>query len=114
MVNKAYSKSFQWDIMLPHAIPDMLREAGFINVVETKNSVPLGRWHPEIRMRELGMFHHSITADVVSAVMAKHSAFDMDVEEAARFTDEVKQALDNPRIHGMVDWSGIWAQKPPI
>lgn len=111
-MNEAFSKRFQWDIMLPLQIPAMLREAGFINVVETKNAVPIGRWHRETKMRELGMFHHSITIDVVSAVMAKHAAMDMDAEEATRFTDQVKQALDNPRIHGIIDWSGIWAQKP--
>ncbi|KFA63969.1 hypothetical protein S40285_05723 [Stachybotrys chlorohalonatus IBT 40285] len=112
LVEGPFSEVYGWQLRFPSKIPDVLRETGFINIQERHNKVPLGRWHSEAKMREMGMFCQSLIEDWVDALIAKPDALGLSHEEGHRLAEDITAALNNPRIHARLDWIDCWAQKP--
>ncbi|KAK5998338.1 Methyltransferase pytC [Cladobotryum mycophilum] len=108
----SYAQVYGWEVFLPKRLPEVLRDAGFVNVQEKHTHVPIGRWHSERRSREMGMLNHTIIIDWVAAVMNKYRELGMNEDEADKFVGELLDAMDNNRMHARLDWAAFWAQKP--
>lgn len=112
LVAGPFARTYGWDVYFPNRIPDVLRELGFINVSEKHSHVPLGRWHHEPRMREMGMFNQNIVMDWVTAILVKHEDMELSEDQANMLIQEIVDAVNNPRIHAAIDCGIYWAQKP--
>ncbi|KAK3182322.1 hypothetical protein K4F52_006324 [Lecanicillium sp. MT-2017a] len=108
-----FTALYSWSLHVVADLPDLLHEAGFINIVQKKNKIPLGRWHKNPKMREAGMFHQAIFMDFAIAVLAKREALGLDDEEANALGQRLLDACNNPEIHAYCDWADTYAQKPP-
>ena len=93
-------------------IPELLKDAGFININVRHNRVPLGRWHPEARMREMGMFCQIVCEGAVAALLGRPDTMGLSEEEAACLTEDFYVSVNDPSIHAHMDWVDVWAQKP--
>lgn len=112
MIEERFSSTYGWNIRFPNDIANVLRETGFVNVQERHNHIPIGRWHTEAKMREMGLFNQSLCDDWVIAMLTKHDAMGMTAEEANSFLHKLLNDFDNPRIHAQLDYIDCWAQKP--
>ncbi|KOS17876.1 Trans-aconitate 2-methyltransferase [Escovopsis weberi] len=108
----SFAKVYGWEIYLPNRMPSALRDAGFINVSEKHTQVPIGNWHRDKRMREMGLLNHCVLGDWIPAVMNKEKAWGMNEEDADAIAADVLNAFDNPNYHARSDWASFWAQKP--
>lgn len=90
----------------------MLRELGFVNVTLRHNAIPIGRWHHEPRMREMGMFTQSLLSDWTATMLTRHETLGLDSEEAYKLGQCILDAFNDPQTHAQHDWIDVWAQKP--
>jgi hypothetical protein len=108
----AFSRLYQWNIHFTKQIADTLRQVGFVNVHERRTRIPLGRWHHEARMREMGLFSRTSTGEWAMAMLAANNAMGITEEAADRLAERLVDALDDVAVHGSMDWLDVWAQKP--
>ena len=107
-----FRSRYGWDFHIASRIPQILRDIGFVNIEERHNYIPIGRWHPEAREREMGMFNRIIWMEWSTAMLANREAIGLGEDEAARFTQELEDAFDDASIHAQNDYIECWAQKP--
>jgi hypothetical protein len=107
-----FARIYGWDMQTSRRIPELLKEAGFISINVRHNRVPLGRWHRETRMREMGMFTQIICDGAVSALLGRPDTMGLSEEEAACLIEEFHISVNDPSIHAYMDWVDVWAQKP--
>lgn len=90
----------------------MLQKAGFTNIQIRHNLVPVGRWHRDARMREMGIFSQTICQDLAVAVLGKHDMLGLDEKQADTLFDDLTARLDDVSVRRLLDWVDVWAQKP--
>lgn len=112
LVEGPFTTTYGWNLRFPMQIVENLREVGFANIKEQHTQVPLGRWHSEPRMREMGMFCQAICEDWIAAVLPRFEVMGLTEEEADDLGHKIFEAFSNPRIHARLDWVDCWAQKP--
>lgn len=113
LVGGPFTEIYGWNLQISRHIPELLEEAGFINVNVKHNHVPLGRWHHETKMKEAGMFSQTVSEDWAAALLSRPATLGLSEEEAAQLAQKLFDANNNPTIHGYLDWIDVWAQKPP-
>ena len=114
LVEGPFTDIYGWNLQTSRHIPQLLEEAGFINVNIKHGRVPLGRWHHETRMREMGMFNQTVCGDWATALLGRPATLGLDEEEAVQLAQGLFDAMNNPAIHAYMDWVDVWAQKPPL
>ncbi|KAI9167115.1 putative methyltransferase tdiE [Paramyrothecium foliicola] len=112
LVIENYKEVYGWNLHLPRQIPKILREKGFVNVQEAHSLIPIGRWHPDAKQREIGLFALSVLEDFVVAILTRYDILKLSAEEANDLGQEILDALQNPRIHARLDFIDCWGQKP--
>lgn len=113
MIDEHFGPVYGWNMRFTHEIPKVLEETGFINIQERRSQIPVGGWHAEVKMREMGLFCQSFTEDFIAALLAKHDVMGLTEDEAEEFWDKVVDTFNNSRIHAQLDFLDCWAQKPP-
>ncbi|PHH84062.1 hypothetical protein CDD83_2555 [Cordyceps sp. RAO-2017] len=112
LIEGPFSTLYGWKFGIAADLGDMLRELGFVNVTVRHNAIPIGRWHHESRMREMGIFAQSILSDWVITMLTRHETLGLDADEAQDLGQRIIDAFDNTRIHAQHNWVDVWAQKP--
>ena len=112
LVEGPFTNTYGWNLRFPFHIVETVRELGFVGIQERRTKIPIGRWHRETRMREMGMFCQSICEDWVSALLTRHEIMGISEQEADRLGHGIYEAFNNPRIHAQLEWIDCWAQKP--
>ena len=112
LVEGPFTNIYGWNLRFPFHIVDTLRDAGFVNIQEQHTQVPIGRWHSEPRMREMGMFCQSICEDWITAMLPRFDVMGLSEGDADELGHQLFDAFNNPRIHAQLDWIDCWAQKP--
>lgn len=107
-----FTELFGWNLRFPEKIVENLKEIGFVDVREKHTMVPIGRWHTEPRMREMGMFCQNLCEDWIRALLDRHSSLGLSEEEANEMGQRVFDSFNDPRIHVRLDWIDCCAQKP--
>lgn len=57
-------KKMGFNFRIAHAFKDMLKDAGFIDIVETKFEVPWGAWPKDRRKKAIGLWHLGLCSQV--------------------------------------------------
>lgn len=112
LLDGPFTRVFGWNLRFPCQIMETLQEVGFVNLQERHSLIPLGRWHHETRMREMGVFSQDLCTDWIIALLSRNETMGLTVEEADELGQNILDAYNNPRIHGQLDWIDCWAQKP--
>lgn len=107
-----FARRYGWQLYLPPRLPQLLRDMGFINIQEQHTPIPLGRWSRRSRDREMGMFNQDNLIDWTAALLIRHEDLGISEEEARQLCQETLMAMDNTKIHALLDWGIVWAQKP--
>ena len=103
---------YGWQISIAINLPEILKEIGFVNVSQRRYPLPLGRWQRKPAMREVAMFHQSITIDFVSAVLARHEIMELSEEDATELGQQIFDSFYDASRQAVVDWGEVCAQKP--
>ncbi|KND87901.1 hypothetical protein TOPH_07464 [Tolypocladium ophioglossoides CBS 100239] len=111
-IDGPFSSLYGWNIHFPANLASTLREMGFVNVSAKHNAIPIGRWHREARLREMGVFAQSLLSDWLVTMLIRHETLGLNAEEAHKLGQDILDAFNNPQIHAQHDWLDIWAQKP--
>lgn len=112
LLANGYATTYGWDLRIVNKIPAMLEKAGFINIQVRHNLVPVGRWHHNARMREMGVFSQTICLDLAIAVLGKHDVLGLNEKQADALFQDISIWLDDASLHSSIDWVDVWAQKP--
>ncbi|KAF5258214.1 hypothetical protein FOXYS1_11231 [Fusarium oxysporum] len=112
LVEGPFTTIYGWNLRFPFQIVEALRDVGFINVNERHSYTPVGRWHQEAKMREMGIFTQNILEEWVTAMLGRPDIMGVTEEEAYELGHSVFETFNNTRIHAQLDWIDCWAQKP--
>jgi hypothetical protein len=104
----------KWNVDIAAHVPDILREAGFVNVSHQRRRLPIGFWPKDKVQREIGIHFANIFEEFLAAALVKYKDFGLEEHEAAKLGEDLKKAVYDPRIHVYMSWISVWAQKPPI
>lgn len=112
LINGPFADIYGWDLQIVAQLPTVLRELGFVNISSRNNKIPIGRWHQDAKMREIGMFNQIIHSDWLPNMFLKHEAMGISAEEGNSIGQEILDAFNDPSIHAHHIWIDCWAQKP--
>ncbi|KAM5360238.1 hypothetical protein ACJZ2D_013895 [Fusarium nematophilum] len=112
LIEGSFTNTYGWNLRFPYHIFTTLREIGFANVQQRHSHTPIGRWHHEAKMREMGIFTQNITEDWIVSLLSRTEVMGLSEAEAEELGQSVFDAFNNPRIHAQYDWIDCWAQKP--
>ncbi|KAM0362512.1 hypothetical protein ACHAO7_006164 [Fusarium culmorum] len=112
LVEGPFTELYGWNLRFPFQIVQTVADVGFINVNERHAFTPVGRWHQEAKMREMGIFTQNILEDWVTAMLDRPSIMGLTEEEAHELWHSIFETFNNTRIHAQLDWIDCWAQKP--
>lgn len=107
-----FTNRYGWNMHFPTQIVDTLGHVGFVNVNERHSYTPVGRWHHDSKMREIGIFTQSIIEDWVTTMLGRPDIMGLSEDEAQELGNDIFEAFANNRIHAQLDWIDCWAQKP--
>ncbi|KAH8902087.1 S-adenosyl-L-methionine-dependent methyltransferase [Coniochaeta sp. PMI_546] len=102
------------DPLSPLRLNALLKEAGFVNITETRLPIPTSPWPKGKRQKILGAMEmqnllevaHGITMSVFT------KALGWKAEDVESLLAEVRVNLQDTRIHTYIPFVSIWAQKP--
>jgi hypothetical protein len=114
LIEGPFSDVYGWQLNFPNEIPNALRRTGFVGVEERHNPLPLGRWHSDPKMREVGIFCQNLIEEWADAMLARPDVLGLTAEEGVELAQSIGDALNNPRIHARLDWLDVWGQKPHV
>jgi hypothetical protein len=112
LIEGSFATVYGWNLQIPNQLPGLLRELGFVNVSQKRNEIPLGRWHRDAKMREMGLFSQIIQAEWLPNMFVKHDALGITADEAQRLEKEILDAFDDCHLRTYQIWMDCWAQKP--
>lgn len=112
LLEKAYAEHYGWQLDVTERTEALLRDAGFVNVSERRHPVPIGNWHAEAPMREMGMFARSILEDLAEALLSKHEQLGLNKEQKTQFERDFRDVIENNRVRALFVWVDYWGQKP--
>jgi len=112
LIDGPFTRIYGWNLQISRQIPELLSSAGFVNVNVKKTKVPLGRWHSDRKMREMGMFLQDITEDWACAFLGRPDTMGLGEADAVRLIHELSDAFRDGEMHAYLDWVDVWAQKP--
>lgn len=112
LVEGHFTAIYGWNLTFSNQIAETLEEVGFTNINTRCQSTPVGRWHSEAKMREIGIFTQNIIEDWITAILGRPDTMGLSEEEADELAHSVFEAFRNPRIHAQLRWVDYWAQKP--
>lgn len=112
LIDGPFSRIYGWNLQISRHIPELLQEAGFVNINVNHTKVPLGRWHAERKMREMGMFLQDITEDWAAALLGRPDTMGLSENDAVRLIHELNDSFNDGAVHAYLDWVDVWAQKP--
>lgn len=112
LIDGPFSRIYGWNLQISRHIPELLREAGFVNVHVHHTKVPIGRWHEDRKMREMGMFLQDITEDWACALLGRPDTMGLSEDDAVKLIHAISDTFNDLNIHAYMDWVDVWAQKP--
>lgn len=93
---------------------DALERAGFVNVRLHTIKVPIGPWARDKRLKSVGGMMKVAVSESLGAFTAKpFNALDIPLRERKDLTVEVKESLEDKRIHRYVKFCFCYGQKGP-
>ncbi|KUJ08759.1 S-adenosyl-L-methionine-dependent methyltransferase [Mollisia scopiformis] len=91
-----------------------IEEAGFINVVEKKYKMPIGRWPADAKLKEIGMWFRAYFEDGMEgyAMALLTRVLEWDFIEAQAFFGQLRAAFKDKKTHAYCNLTVVYGQKP--
>ncbi|KAF5649189.1 methyltransferase domain protein [Fusarium sp. NRRL 52700] len=91
----------------------MLKDAGFIDIVEIKKRIPMNRWPKDARYRELGIWSCSMLRSSLEGIsMGLLTKLGLTVDKVHAILAGVRRDLRSTKIHGYWYTYLVYARKP--
>ncbi|KAJ4207056.1 hypothetical protein FSOLCH5_008751 [Fusarium solani] len=93
---------------------DLLKEAGFVDIVETRFKWPSNRWPKDKKFKELGAWNNENASSALEALtMAPFTrGLGWSREEVEVFLTDLRRDWNNPKIHAYWPICAVYARKP--
>ncbi|KAH8772449.1 methyltransferase family protein [Hyaloscypha sp. PMI_1271] len=103
------------DFAVGYHTKKFMEEVGFINVVEKKYKLPIGRWPADPRMKELGTWYRAYFEDGMEgyAMALLTRVLKWEFLEAQVFFAQLRAAFKDKNIHAYSYFTCVYGQKPP-
>ncbi|KAF4451644.1 hypothetical protein F53441_5323 [Fusarium austroafricanum] len=113
LLGEAFSKLGSTSIEFDR-IKAIMKEAGFVDIVDTRFKWPTNPWPRDKKYKELGSWNnHNASGALEALTMASFSrAHGWTREEVTMFLVDVRKDLNNPSIHAYNPICSIYAKKP--
>ncbi|OLN82369.1 Phosphomethylethanolamine N-methyltransferase 3 [Colletotrichum chlorophyti] len=107
-------RSFGIDPLAIERNAELLRQAGFDNVVEKVWKVPIGAWPRDQKLKSVGLYNRSMIYDALQAVsMAPLTrGLKWTAAEVELFLVDVRKSLMDSSIHSYLTLHTVYGQKP--
>ena len=113
LLDGPFTRIYGWNLRVAYRVRALLEAAGFVNIRERVVLVPIGRWHHEARMREMGLFALSTAEDFATAMLTRHETVNLTEQQAGDLSHQIVTALNDVRRHCHYKSVNYWAQRPP-
>ncbi|KAF5013416.1 hypothetical protein FDECE_604 [Fusarium decemcellulare] len=93
---------------------DLLKEVGFVDVVETRFKWPTNRWPRDKKFKELGAWNNENASSALEALTIAPftRGLGWSREEVELFLVELRKDWNNPKIHAYWPICAVYARKP--
>ncbi|KAH7108932.1 UMTA methyltransferase family protein [Dactylonectria estremocensis] len=92
---------------------EVMKRAGFENIVVCNYKMPVGRWPKGKRLKEIGEYHrHALTYDLEGFVQRAATKVGWEHQKVIVFASEVRRGLRSPKHHLWREATVIYGQKP--
>lgn len=94
--------------------PELLKEAGFVNVEERVFKVPIGIWPKDPQLKTIGNYNRCVIWEALQGVsMGPYTrGLKWAPEEVEAFLVTVRKSLSDPSIHSYMTYHVVFGQKP--
>ncbi|KFY99197.1 hypothetical protein V498_00941 [Pseudogymnoascus sp. VKM F-4517 (FW-2822)] len=101
-------------VLEPNKYADYLRDAGFVNIVETRYKLPTSAWPKDKRLKLVGAFQMQSLLEGASglSLRAFSRAYGWTKEQTDAFLVPMKRDVRNLRYHSYVEFVVVYGQKP--
>ncbi|KAE8441209.1 hypothetical protein EG329_005609 [Mollisiaceae sp. DMI_Dod_QoI] len=108
-------KKMGFNFRVAHAFKDMLTEAGFVDVVETKLEVPWGAWPKDRRRKAIGLWHlEQLKQGLQGIVMGLFTrSLGWTPNEVEVFLVELRKQLDD-KSYQLLDYAYVVYGRKPL
>ncbi|GJC96985.1 methyltransferase [Colletotrichum higginsianum] len=111
---RTFKTHFGWNLEFPNVLPEVLKDAGFVNIHYRHHKLPIGPWAKDRHQREIGLFlSKDVLWQLIRAVLVKWPQMGLTKQEAEIMEQDIRKAFENTSYHAYLPWISIWAQKPP-
>lgn len=95
-------------------LPNMLFQAGFTTMEPFSCNVPVGPWHQDQHLKDLGQEMHDIMMEGAHGLgfLPLHRGLKWNQEGFEMFLANVREGLRDPSVHANVSFHCVYAQKP--
>ncbi|KAH8812898.1 methyltransferase family protein [Xylogone sp. PMI_703] len=99
---------------IAHQFKDMLAEAGFVDIVETRLPVPWGSWHSDKKLKAIGLWHiEQLKQGLQGIVMGLFTrALGWTPEQVEIFLVELRRQLNDKNYHLLDHAYVVYGRKP--
>ncbi|RFU28013.1 hypothetical protein B7463_g8319, partial [Scytalidium lignicola] len=107
-------KKMGFSFRIAHHFKDMLTEAGFVDVVETRLEVPWGPWHSDKRLKAIGLWHiEQLKQGLQGIVMGLFTrSLGWTPEQVELFLIELRKQLNDKNYHLLDHAYVVYGRKP--
>ncbi|PGH33481.1 hypothetical protein GX50_03716 [[Emmonsia] crescens] len=108
------SQKFGKDMKVVHKYPDMMKEAGFVDIVDDVYKVPLSPWPKDKRLKEIARYEQLVMLESVEAytLALLTRVLGWSHEEVQVLIASVKNELKDLSIHAYGKMHFIYGRKP--
>ncbi|KXH65942.1 methyltransferase domain-containing protein [Colletotrichum salicis] len=97
-----------------HRIADAVRDAGFVDVVETRWAVPIGSWPRDHTLREVGICNLEFRDQSLEgfSMFLLTQVMRWDAITAGVLVAEARKALKDPKLQTVIYLQNVYGRKP--
>ncbi|CAF9920537.1 hypothetical protein IMSHALPRED_004955 [Imshaugia aleurites] len=107
------SQKFGKNMRIALLIKNMIKEAGFVDVVEKQYKWPVGEWPVDRKLKDIGRWNMQHWLEGLDAwtlrLLTQHCGWTPD--EVKHFTANMRTALKNPKYHAYQTITVVYARK---
>ncbi|KAK5655755.1 hypothetical protein OQA88_5292 [Cercophora sp. LCS_1] len=90
-----------------------MEKAGFVDIEERNDKVPVGGWPKDPKLKEIGQFSQlGFLRDPEGYVLFLANALGWKREEIGLYLAHLRRELKSPRVHGFYRQRVLWGRKP--
>ncbi|TQN70634.1 Secondary metabolism regulator LAE1, partial [Colletotrichum shisoi] len=89
---RTFKTYFGWNLEFPNVLPEVLKDAGFVNIHYRHHKLPIGPWAKDRHQREIGLFlSKDVLWQLIRAVLVKWPQMGLTKQEAEIMEQDIRK-----------------------